>query len=53
MAIFKVETVALSGLLGNLVEVEVFISDGLPAFILLGLPDAALSESRERELEVH
>ena len=48
MAIFKVETVALSGLLGNLVEVEVFISDGLPAFILLGLPDAALSESRER-----
>ena len=40
--------VGLQGLAGNLVTVEVDISDGLPAYTLLGLPDAALSESRER-----
>jgi magnesium chelatase family protein len=40
--------VALTGLAGNLIQVEVDISEGLPGFTLLGLPDAALSESRER-----
>lgn len=33
---------------GNLVNVEVDISDGLPMYSLLGLPDAALHESRDR-----
>lgn len=36
------------GLTGHLVGVEVDISDGLPGYTLLGLPDAALSESRDR-----
>ena len=36
------------GLVGNLVDVEVDISDGLPGYTLLGLPDAALTESRDR-----
>jgi len=40
--------VALTGLAGNLIQVEVDISEGLPGFTLLGLPDTALSESRER-----
>ena len=40
--------VGLQGLAGNLVTVEVDIADGLPAYTLLGLPDAALSESRDR-----
>jgi predicted Rossmann fold nucleotide-binding protein DprA/Smf involved in DNA uptake len=31
----------LTGLIGNLIDVEVDISDGLPGYILLGLPDAA------------
>jgi magnesium chelatase family protein len=48
MSISKVATIALNGLSGHLVEVEVDISDGLPSYALLGLPDAALSESRER-----
>ena len=48
MALAKVRTVALHGLVGHLVDVEVDISDGLPGYTLLGLPDAALSESRER-----
>jgi magnesium chelatase family protein len=38
----------LVGLSGNTVTVEVDISDGLPHYNLLGLPDAALTESRDR-----
>ncbi len=41
-------TVALFGLDGHVVTVEADIADGLPAYILLGLPDAALTESRDR-----
>jgi len=48
VALAKVRTLALLGLVGHLVDVEVDISDGLPGYTLLGLPDAALSESRER-----
>ena len=48
MALSKVRSLALLGLVGHIVDVEVDISDGLPGYILLGLPDAALSESRER-----
>lgn len=40
--------VALMGLDGHLVAVEVDIADGLPGYTLLGLPDAALTESRDR-----
>jgi magnesium chelatase family protein len=48
MALAKVWSVALLGLRGEIVDVEVDISDGLPGYSLLGLPDAALQESRER-----
>lgn len=41
-------TVALFGLDGHIVTVEADIADGLPAYVLLGLPDAALTESRDR-----
>lgn len=36
------------GLEGQVVTVEVDIAEGLPAYVLLGLPDAALTESRDR-----
>ena len=36
------------GLAGTLVQIEVDISDGLPHYSLLGLPDLALMESRDR-----
>ncbi|MEI9907127.1 MAG: magnesium chelatase domain-containing protein [Actinomycetota bacterium] len=36
------------GMEGHLVNVEVDIADGLPNYSLLGLPDAALNESRDR-----
>ena len=48
MTLARVRTVALVGLEGHQIEVEVDISDGLPGYTLLGLPDAALSESRDR-----
>jgi magnesium chelatase family protein len=31
-----------------LVEVQVQLSAGLPAFVIVGLPDKAIAESRER-----
>jgi magnesium chelatase family protein len=48
MSIGQTQSVALLGLTGSLVEIEVDISDGIPMYSLLGLPDAALSESRDR-----
>ena len=39
---------ALVGLDGHVIDVEVDISEGLPGYTLLGLPDTALMESRDR-----
>ena len=44
----KVLTCAVVGLDGALVEVEADIGMGLPALTVVGLPDAAITESRER-----
>ena len=44
----KTKTCAIVGLEGFVVEVEVDISPGLPAFNIVGLPDTAVQESRER-----
>ena len=44
----KVNTCAIIGLDGAVVEVEVDISQGLPAFNVVGLPDTAVQEARER-----
>ena len=43
-----VATVAFLGLEARAVEVQVQISSGLPAFVVVGLPDKAVAESRER-----
>lgn len=40
--------VALLGVQGHVVEVEADIAPGLPAFTLVGLPDASLVEARDR-----
>lgn len=40
--------VALAGLAGTRVEVEAHVADGLPALLLIGRPDPALTEARER-----
>lgn len=39
---------AVVGLEGAVVEVEVDIAQGLPAFFIVGLPDTAVQEARER-----
>jgi len=44
----KVISCAVIGLEGIIVEVEVDISPGLPSFTIVGLPDAAVQEARER-----
>ena len=44
----KVGTCAVVGLEGALIEVEVDISHGLPAFSIVGLPDTAVTEAKER-----
>src|ERR687890_342347 len=43
-----VSTVAYLGLEARAVEVQVQLAAGLPAFIIVGLPDKAVAESRER-----
>ena len=48
MSLATTKAIALSGLNGEVITVEVDIADGLPGYTLLGLPDAALSESRDR-----
>nr|HET6903929.1 YifB family Mg chelatase-like AAA ATPase [Ktedonobacteraceae bacterium] len=44
----KVQSCAVIGLEGALVEVEVDLSNGLAAFTIVGLPDAAVNEAKER-----
>ena len=44
----KSQTCAVVGLDGFIVQVEVDISNGLPAFNVVGLPDTAVQEARER-----
>ena len=44
----KVSTIAFEGLKTTLVEVQVQISPGLPSFIIVGLPDKSVAESKER-----
>ncbi len=44
----SVRTLGISGIQGSVVTAECFISGGLPGFDIVGLPDAAVKEARER-----
>ena len=44
----KVLSCAVVGLEGAVVEVEVDIASGMPGFYIVGLPDTAVQESKER-----
>jgi len=48
MTIARIATFAFAGIEALPVEVEVQIAPGLPAFLVVGLPDKAVAESRER-----
>ncbi len=46
--ICSIRTLGISGIRGNAVTAECYISSGLPGFDIVGLPDAAVKEARER-----
>lgn len=48
MGLGTTRAVALVGLTGHVVEVQAHIAASVPGFVLVGLPDTALSESRDR-----
>ena len=48
MSIARIRSFAFSGIEAVPVEVQVQISSGLPAFLVVGLPDKAVGEARER-----
>lgn len=48
MGSFFIESATITGLNINNIKVEIDISNGLPGFIIVGLPDTAINESRER-----
>ncbi|MCK4263632.1 MAG: YifB family Mg chelatase-like AAA ATPase, partial [Candidatus Aminicenantes bacterium] len=46
--LFKIASASLIGIEAYIVDVEVDISFGFPGFVIVGLPDASVRESRER-----
>src|SRR5271156_6907361 len=48
MSLATVRSFAFSGIEAVPVEVQVQIASGLPAFLVVGLPDKAVAEARER-----
>ena len=44
----RVATVAFEGIEVRPVDVQVQVAPGMPAFAIVGLPDKAVSEARER-----
>jgi magnesium chelatase family protein len=48
MALARAWSVALVGVQGHLVEIEADLASGIPGLTMIGLPDAALAESRDR-----
>ena len=46
--ICSVKTLGVTGIRGSAVTAECYISNGLPGFDIVGLPDAAVKEARDR-----
>lgn len=44
----KIKSIALNGLDGNLVEIQTDISNGIPEFEIVGLPDVSVKEAKKR-----
>ena len=44
----NVKTVAFNGIEARIAEVQVSIGSGMPGFVIVGLPDKTVNESRER-----
>ncbi|MDQ1679183.1 MAG: magnesium chelatase family protein [Frankiaceae bacterium] len=48
MSLARTRSVAVIGVRGHVVEIEVDLAAGLPGATIVGLPDASLAESRDR-----
>ena len=48
MTLARTMSVAVLGVEGQLVEIQADLADGLPGITMIGLPDAALHEARDR-----
>ena len=48
MSLAKVNSLGINGIDGYIITVETDLSNGLPAFDIVGLPDASVKESKER-----
>src|SRR6202046_4664808 len=48
MPVARTHSIALVGVEGHPVEIEADIQNGLPGLLLVGLPDTALREARDR-----
>ena len=46
--ICSTRTLGINGIKGDLIRVECYITNGLPVFDIVGLPDTAVKEARER-----
>ena len=44
----RARSIALAGLAGNVIDIEAHMAASLPAFTIVGLPDASLQEARDR-----
>ena len=44
----KIKSATFTGINGTIINVEIDISNGLPAFNIVGIPDIAVKESKER-----
>ena len=44
----KIKSISLIGLEGNLIEIQVDISNGIPEFEIVGLPDTSVKEAKKR-----
>ncbi len=48
MSVAITQSITLQGVGGEITSIEIDIGDGLPGFVILGLPDTSILESRER-----
>jgi len=48
MSLIVLNTRAENGIIAPMVQVEIHLSNGLPAFTIVGLPEAAVRESKDR-----
>ena len=46
--IWQIKSISLIGLEGNLIEIQVDISNGIPEFEIVGLPDTSVKEAKKR-----